>query len=108
MSISERIKQVRQTLGFTQNKFAERITVSTSYVAGMELGNKKINERTIRMIITEFKVDEHWLRTGQGSMYHEAADANLAKVTSLFKSLSPQFQECALTQLNALVDLYKE
>jgi len=103
--MKKRIKQVRLTLGLTQIKFAERIAISTGYLAGMELGNKKVNERIIRLISMEFGVNEHWLRTGEGSMYNEEADINIAKLTSLFKSLTPEYQECALTQLNALADL---
>ena len=104
-TMKKRIKQVRLTLGLTQIKFAERIAISTGYLAGMELGNKKVNERIIRLISMEFGVNEHWLRTGEGSMYNEEADINIAKLTSLFKSLTPEYQECALTQLNALADL---
>jgi len=107
MSICKRIKEIRQTLGLTQGKFAERISVSTSYLAGMERGDKKVNDRTIRLISTEFNVSEHWLRTGERSMYDESIEVNIAKVTGLFKSLNPRYQECALTQLNALTDLQK-
>jgi hypothetical protein len=75
-------------------------------VAEIEIGNKTANDRTMRLISTEFHVDEHWLRTGEGEMYYEAAEANIAQLTSLFKSLSPRFQECALIQLNALAELH--
>lgn len=105
MSINERIKQVRQKLALTQNKFATRIAISTSYLAGMELGNKKVNDRTIRLICMEFNIDEEWLRTGIGSMFNETADANIAKINSLFRELSPQYKRCALIQLTALVEL---
>jgi len=105
--MKERIKQVRQTLGLTQGKFADRIAISISYLAGMELGDKKINDRTILLISMEFGVNEHWLRTGEGSMYDETANVNIAKVTSLFKSLTPEYQECALIQLNSLAELQK-
>jgi len=71
----------------------------------MELGDKKINDRTILLISMEFGVNEHWLRTGEGSMYDETANVNIAKVTSLFKSLTPEYQECALIQLNTLAEL---
>ncbi|GHU82497.1 hypothetical protein AGMMS50284_4460 [Clostridia bacterium] len=108
MTIGERIKQIRQALSLTQTKFAERIGISTSYVAEIEIGNKTANDRTMRLISTEFQVDEHWLRTGEGEMYHEAAAANIAQITSLFKSMSPGFQQCALTQLNALAELYNQ
>jgi transcriptional regulator with XRE-family HTH domain len=106
MEIRDRVKQVRQTLGMTQVKFAERIAVSTSHLAGMELGVKTINDRILRLISSEFGIDEHWIRTGEGEMYNKSSDANLSKMNSLFKSLSPDFQETALSQLTALSDLY--
>jgi len=107
MTTGERIRQLRQTINLTQTKFAERIGISASYVAEIELGNKPANDRTMRLISMEYNVDEHWLRTGEGRMYDENADINIVKITSLFKSLSPQFQECALIQLGALAELYK-
>jgi len=107
VTTGDRIRQLRQALSLTQGKFADRIGISTSYVAEIELGNKTANDRTLRLISTEFNVDEHWIRTGEGEMYYDEAEMNIAKLTSLFKSLSPKFQECALIQLNALADLYK-
>lgn len=106
MSPNIRIKRVRQTIGLTQQKFAERIAISTSYLAEMELGNKQVNNRTLRLIILEFGVDEHWLRTGEGFMFSGESNSRMAIITSLFKSLNPKFQECALKQLNELSDLY--
>ena len=105
MSTSDRIRQVRQTLGLTQTVFGKRIAISTSYLAGMELGTKKINDRAVRLIAMEYGVDEHWLRTGEGSMYNEQTDVAVIKITSVFKSLKPKYQECALIQINALADL---
>jgi transcriptional regulator with XRE-family HTH domain len=108
MEIRDRIKEVRQSLGLTQVKFAERINISTSHLAGMELGVKTIHDRILRLISSEFNVDEHWLKTGEGEMYYKSSDANLGKMNSLFKSLSPNFQETALAQLAALSDLYNK
>jgi transcriptional regulator with XRE-family HTH domain len=89
----------------TQVKFAERIGIASSYLAEMELGKKKLNDRTIRLINMEFNVNEHWLRTGEGEMFNKTADANVIKATSLFKSLAPEYQEIVLVLLNALTDL---
>lgn len=90
MMISERIKQVRQTLSLTQGKFAGRIVLSTSHLAGME-----------------FDVNEHGLRTGEGSIFDDETDVRLTKAVSLFKSLSPQYKDCALNILNELAELCK-
>lgn len=105
MSSQERLKQVRNTLELTQIKFAERIGIAPSYLAEMELGKKRFNDRTIRLINMEFSVNEHWLRTGEGTMYNEESDVNLAKAISLFKSLTTSHQGIVLDLLNALTDL---
>ena len=101
--ICKRVQQVRQSLGLTQVKFAERIVVSTSYVNGIECGNKKINERIVRLICMEFDVNEHWLHTGEGEMYNKREDMSLRKIVSLFKNLPPKYQELVILQVDALV-----
>ena len=103
--VNDRVKHVRNSLDLTQVKFAERIAISTSYLAGMEIGDRKVNERIIRLIANEFSIDEHWLKTGNGEMFNEDSNASLAQLTNLFKSLSPHFQTCALKQIEALFDL---
>ena len=44
MEIGYRVKH-----SLTQTKFVERIGISTSYVTEMELGKRKINDRTMRL-----------------------------------------------------------
>jgi len=105
MTINDRIKSIRNSLNLTQTKFAERIAISTSYLAAIELGNKRAHERVVRLIINEFNISEQWLTAGKGEMYNTDWDASLAKVTTLFKSLSPEVQACAVEQLDALSDL---
>lgn len=50
MSIHERIREIRQALGLSQAKFAKDISISSGYVAGLELGNRKVNDRMIKLI----------------------------------------------------------
>jgi len=105
MNINERLKEVRNTIGLTQGVFAKRIGLSTSYIAGMELGDKSINERTIKLMSAEFEVDEHWLRTGEGTMFSGDEGARVIKAVSLFKSMTPSYQDCALKQMEGLAEL---
>jgi transcriptional regulator with XRE-family HTH domain len=104
MTINERINEIRLALGLTQAKFAERIAISASYYADIERSDKKVNDRIIRLIGTEFGISEHWIRTGEGEMYGETAEANIAKAVSLFKSFTPDFQECILKVLDVFAD----
>ena len=62
MSIHERIREIRQALGLSQAKFAKDISISSGYVAGLELGNRKVNNRMIKLICTQYNVNEAWLR----------------------------------------------
>ena len=50
--------------------FAKRIAISTSYLGGIELNARVANERIIRLNVTEFNVNEKWLRTGEGEMFN--------------------------------------
>ena len=107
MSINNRIKQIRKAINLTQIRFAERLSISTGYVADLELGNKRVGERIIKHVSMEFGVDEHWLRTGEGSMFSGETNAKAIKALSLFKMLNPHFQDFVLNQLDALIDLQK-
>ena len=105
MTSRERIRQVRQTLGLTQSVFAERIGISKSHLSSIERGEREAIDRTLQSINNIFNVNKEWLRTGEGSMYDETGDVNIAKANSLFKLLTSSHQECALIQLKALVEL---
>lgn len=50
MSIHERIREIRQALGLSQSKFAKDIFILSGYVAGLELGHRKVNDRLIKLI----------------------------------------------------------
>jgi transcriptional regulator with XRE-family HTH domain len=106
MSINERIREVRNATGLSQAKFSTRMAISSSYLADIELNNKPATERIIRLLSTEFNVDDNWLRTGEGTMFNAEMDVQVAKIISLFKSLNQQFKGCALNQMEELADLH--
>ena len=66
--IGVRIKAVMKQSGLTQVKFAERLHVAQSHISGLCKGASAPSDRTISDICREFRVDEHWLRTGEGEM----------------------------------------
>ena len=73
-SINDRIKELRQILGLSQVKFAKRICISTGYIGGLETGGHNVNDRLIKLICTEFCVNELWLRTGKGAIFRELSE----------------------------------
>ena len=69
--MEERIKELRKTLGLTQQKFADLIGVRQNTVAQYEIGRNNPGDTVITLICREFGVNEEWLRTGEGDMFVE-------------------------------------
>lgn len=66
-----RLKQVRESAGISQRKFASRLGLTGSAVSLIEGGERPVTERTIKAIASEFNINEHWLRTGEGEMFND-------------------------------------
>lgn len=69
MTISERIKYLRKTLNLTQAEFANKIGLSRSNIANIEVSRIKVTDRTIKDICREFNVNEKWLCDEIGDIF---------------------------------------
>jgi transcriptional regulator with XRE-family HTH domain len=104
MTINERIVKVRRDLKLTQPVFAEKICISKGYIANLELGQKEVNDRIVRLISTAFGVNEQWLRTGEGAMFHDPQNHKVEEIIRIFKNLNPFFQDFFLDELRKIYD----
>ena len=66
--MQNRIKQIRKATGLTQQEFADRLGISRSNIATYETREGNISDATIKLICREFRINETWLRTGEGEM----------------------------------------
>ncbi len=105
MTINMRIRQVRQTLGLSQAKFAKDISISNGYIAGIELEKRKVNDRIVKLICSAYGVNEDWLRTGEGELFDSGPDERVKQAMAIFKALRPEFQDYVLRQIDALLEL---
>ena len=105
MTINKRIKHLRQTLNLSQAKFAKNISISNGYIAGIELENRKVNERIVKLICSVYDVSETWLKTGEGEIFDKVPNEKLDMAINLFKELSPEFQDYVLQQMDKLLEL---
>ena len=105
MTVNERIRQLRQVLNMSQTDFSKAICVSIGYTAGIENGYKTANDRIIRLICLTFGVNELWLKTGDGEMFHGSPVEKKERILALFNELNPQFQNYALTVIDQLLKL---
>jgi len=69
MNTSEKLKLIRKILDLPQWKIAELCSVSQSYWSEIEMGEKQPNGAIILTLVSDFKVNPQWLRTGFGSVF---------------------------------------
>lgn len=71
MSIPERIKILRNTLGLSQEAFGKNILLERSTISLIERHQRNVTDRIFNDICREFNVNEEWLRYGTGEMFIE-------------------------------------
>lgn len=74
MTQGERIKDVRNSLGLTLEKFGEKLGVTKTAISRIEKGERSLTEQMTKSICREFSVDYIWLTTGEGEMFVESDD----------------------------------
>ncbi len=105
MSINQRVKEIRQTLNLSQAKFAKELSISNSYIAGIELEHNNVNERLVKLICFTFHVDENWLKTGEGDMFSKQSSQLSELASTAFVELKPLYQEYILKQIDLLLEI---
>jgi HTH-type transcriptional regulator/antitoxin PezA len=100
----ERIKMLRKYLNLTQQAFAGRIGLKQNSIALIESGKRNISNQAIFGICREFRVNEQWLRTGEGEMFVlvEEADAITAFIDDLLCDESARFKRRLIRVLSEL------
>jgi len=103
MTVNERVKELRTALKMSQTEFAKAIHISNGYVAEIEIGKRRVNDRIIRLISLTFGVSETWLKEGTGGMFFTTPAEKLQRLTSLFSELPPRFQDYVMAQIEQLL-----
>lgn len=76
----ERIREVRNTLGLTLEKFGDRLGVTKVAISNIEKGNRNLTEQMTKAICREFNVDYMWLTTGDGEMFIDNDDDFIERI----------------------------
>ena len=102
-SINLRIKELREKLGLNQREFSKLLSLSGGYIAGIEVNLRKVNDRLLKLIISQFGVNEEWLRTGKGEIFtNKKTDEKSVRILSLYNDLPTHFQDVVLGTIELL------
>lgn len=87
MNLNERIREVRKDAKLNQTEFGERLGVSRSVIANIELDLNKtgVPDNIIKLICLTFSINEDWLRTGKGEMKTETNESLLEKLKNTYQ-----------------------
>lgn len=105
--MSNRIKVVRETLKLSQREFGEKLGVSRDVISNIEYNRVPPKDLLLRHICQLYKVNWHWLETGEGEMFdgNPEESGKINEALSIFQTLRPEFQDYALEQIKKLAEL---
>ncbi len=64
-----RIKELRKTLGLSQEAFGKKLGITGGGVSKIENGERTLTEQIALSICREFRVNYYWLTEGKGEMF---------------------------------------
>jgi transcriptional regulator with XRE-family HTH domain len=104
-TINDRIKKVRLKLGLSQVKFCKEIFLSPGHYASIELYNREVNNRVIKLISVIYNVREEYLKTGKEPMFSKVPDLKLQKMIGIFQELPDEYKDYILQQIDQIKKL---
>ena len=104
-TVNDRIKKVRMELGLSQVKFCREIFLSPGHYAGIELNNREVNKRIIKLVTVIYNVREEYLKTGKEPVFSKAPDLKLQKLIGIFQELPDEYKDCILQQIEQIKKL---
>ncbi len=84
MSINDRFKELRKSLGISQEEFGKKIGLSKSGISNIESGTRNVTDKHIKLVCSEFPVNEEWLKTGEGEMEQRTSPDVLKQMTDRY------------------------
>lgn len=106
METNARVKQVRETLGLSQAKFAEKVKLGIGTIKNIEYSLTEPNPRYIEQIAEICGVSIVWLETGDGEMFRKMTrrEKIAAFVSEALADESDSFRSEFILTLSALSD----
>ncbi|MDR2022286.1 MAG: helix-turn-helix domain-containing protein [Hungatella sp.] len=106
--MNNRIKEVRKKIGLSQEEFGKRLRVTKTSISKIESGINNPSDQTIKLICSEFNVNEEWLRTGAGGQDNMFLSEDVKYLQNIGKlgTEKNDFKKFCLNMIMGLPDEY--
>lgn len=116
MTVGSRIRIIRRHYELNQTDFGARLGLSQAAIAGYENESHSVAEQTFMHICKEYKVNERWLRTGEGEMFEDTGNDFVSELSAKYQlntfqqnlvravyEMPPEYQDMILALARRLV-----
>lgn len=103
-TINKRFKHLRDSLGISQEEFGKKIGLTRSGLSNIENGVRKVSDRHVLLVVSQYNVNETWLRTGDGEMFNTGPDEELAFMMGELFAEGDEFKTAFITEMLKLDD----
>jgi transcriptional regulator with XRE-family HTH domain len=105
MEIYERIKEIRKENNLTQEEFGNRLGVGKYAITNIELGRVEPKSSLIKLIASEFDLNEEWILAGIGEKHPaRTTDQQLARRIGQTIGADDEFRKNLILTLLELED----
>ena len=105
MNMKKRIKELREDLALSQEKFGNLVGVTRSHIGSMENGKALASKRVIKDIAEACGVNEEWIEFGTGPKKKEKTQADeLAYLMGMFIAEGDEFKTKIIKAMLSLED----
>lgn len=80
MTLIDRFKMIRNTLGLTQKEFGKALNKTYIMIQNYEKGRRNITDGILLNLQDIFNVNIEWMRTGEGSMFLDEKEKSNIKI----------------------------
>lgn len=102
----KRLKELRKSLGLNQTEFAKHLGITQTAYSMIESGNRPLLERHVKVICSEFNINENWVKNGVGEVY--LTSPYKKEFMNIFEGLSEASQEYLLKMAKELLILQEK
>lgn len=102
VSVGQRIRQVRENMGYTRESFSELCDISDSFLSDVERGNKSLTTKTLYKICSASHASADYILMGT----HFESTHNNPAIDSILSTLSVMSQEQCQHAANILNEYF--